>query len=74
MKKDPIVGYCSEDNLKRVAKIMGEMSSAAQALKRADEYRADGAEDIVFAHTKFGMLLVVPVYAGAGASFGDHDG
>jgi predicted RNA-binding protein YlxR (DUF448 family) len=59
MKQDPIVRITDEHTLKRVAYIMGDMSAAAQAIKRAAEYRASGAENVYFAYTRLGTLLVI---------------
>lgn len=66
MKRDPIVRVTDEATLKRIAWIMGDMSAASQAIKRAAEYRAEGARDVHFAYTKLGTLLVIPDYKSSG--------
>lgn len=62
MTRDPVISITLEPKLRRIAKIIGDGSAAAKALKRAEEYRADGAVEVLFCNTRLGMLLVVPLY------------
>lgn len=59
MKRDPIVGVYTEDELRRAAWIIGPSGAAAAALRDAEKRRAAG-ENVAFYRTRSNCILVGP--------------
>jgi hypothetical protein len=59
MKRDPIVGIYTEDELRKAAWIIGPHGAAARALADAERRRSEG-EDVAFYRTRSNCILVGP--------------